>query len=52
MSEDGYNIHMELIEKGRSCKRKLKSDNRVNIGDDMVIGTSESSLKYYSVDIR
>ena len=49
---DNYNILVELTEKGKSCRRKLGRENKINFGDDMIIGTSESLFKYYSVDIR
>ena len=47
-----YKIHIELVDKTRSCRRKLRSDNRYSQGDEISIETMESYFKIYMVDIR
>ena len=50
--EKNYKIHIELVDKKRSCRRKLRSDNRYSQGDEISIETMESYFKIYMVDIR
>ena len=53
-SENGesYTIHIELVDKVRSCRRKLGTDGRFSHGDDMIIETIEPYFKSYNVEIR
>ena len=49
---ENYKVLVELVDKVRSCRRKLGTDNRLSHGDDIVIETKESVFKIYMVDIR
>ena len=47
-----YTIHIDLVDKVRSCRRKLGIDTKISQGDDITIDTSDSLFKTYRVEMR